>query len=182
MLVEHTFVTTLDAPEAMTEASRLLQQFGFVAKAQTGFQIGGVWNALEVARGAAKFRYRKGVVEWPQNVRVEWDRGRVDVAAAITPPPRGRLDSNPSRLGKKEAARVQQLLVAIAQSLEMLLAQRLPSEQAAVLWAEAERQIEEQARRDRRRYRILMAILLGIVVLLIGLAVFMAITNGGRRF
>ena len=104
MVVEHTFVTTLEAPEAMRAVGTMLAELGFVAEVQNAFAMETAWNAIELRRGAAKSRRGRGLLQWPQQVRVEWDRGRVEVAVAIHPPPRGRLDTNATKLGKKQSA------------------------------------------------------------------------------
>lgn len=147
MVVEHTFVTTMEAPEALNAASSVLQSFGFQAMPQSAFQMNGAWSAVEVQRGTARFRRGRGIRDWPQKIRVEWDRGKVEVAASIAPPARGRLDSNPSRLSGKEAVLVQQLLITISHTVELLLVHRLPAEQAQAAWAQLERELDEQAKR-----------------------------------
>src|SRR3712207_6576985 len=82
MVVEHVFVTTLEAPDALTRASEFLAAGGFVVQEQKAFPLGG-WNAVEVTRGKSNAARAKSVEELPQRVRVEWDRGRVTVAAYI---------------------------------------------------------------------------------------------------
>jgi hypothetical protein len=168
MVVEHTFVTTLEAPVALRAASVLLGQFGFAAQAQTVFQMEGDWNTLEMHRGVTKYRRSRGVRHWPQQVRLEWDRGRVDVAVSITPPSRGRFDSNSGKLRKKENAAVQQLLLSIAQALELLLASKVPAEQAENVLRQLDLQLEEDARRSRRRSRIILVVVLAFFVICIG--------------
>jgi hypothetical protein len=180
MLVEHTFVTTMDAPEAMTAASNFLQEFGFALDGERGFAIGGTWDALEMRRGTPKSRYRGAIHNWPQQVRLEWDRGRVDVAATARPPMRGRLDYSGANLRKKEAAVVQELLVSLARSLEFLLAARSP-DQARAAYEPLDRQLAEKAARSRRRNRIVIAIAVIFVLLAIGFAVFTAVMSSPHR-
>ena len=180
MVVEHTFVTTLEAPQTMGAAATLLQTFGFTAEAESGFQVGsGAWDALEVRRGKKRAR-RYGVLrDWPQRVRLEWDRGRVSVAMSITPPPRGRLDSNAAKLSKKETAKAERLLLAVVTSLENLLAGMLPQPAAEAQWIELERELEEQARRARRKNRIILIVAITLLVLAVGLLV-VGIVSSGR--
>src|SRR6266550_777518 len=83
MLVEHAFITTLEASDALQLASRFLNARGFEAVAQNAFALGpGGWNVLEMTRGKRKAQRAKSVVDLPQQVRLEWDRGRVTVAAS----------------------------------------------------------------------------------------------------
>ena len=160
MVVEHTFVTTLEAPDALRSVSSMLHDLGFVADAQNAFTVEQSWNAVELRRGNAKSRRGKGILQWPQQVRVEWDRGRVDVAVAVHPPPRGRLDSNVTKISKKQNALVEQWLMALAQSIELLLAQQLPPSQAQANLVLLEQDLNEQARRSKRTSMIVLTLVL----------------------
>lgn len=181
MVVEHSFVTTLDAPDALRTAADFLRTFGFEAQTETAFALDQQWKALEVHRGVLKGRKSRAVNEWPQMVRVEWDRGKVDVAASMSVPSR-RASWNVelgagSRATKKDERLMQQMLVLIARTLELLLAQRLPPEQARVEWEQLEARYREQAARDRRRSRIITIIALSFVGLAIAALVFAIVSS-----
>ncbi len=163
MVVEHTFVTTLPPTEAMHAAAEFLSARGFTsASAPRAFAIGdagaGVWDQLEVRRGrdplsAGRARH---LLQLPQQVRLEWDRGRVTVAASIA-----------DRFGKKDRVA---LLTAIASGLDRLLAQRQPPEVAAADWGAIESRIE----RARRRSRLIAVIVVVAFALLLAILIAVA--------
>ena len=86
MVVEHTFITTIEGHDALRMAWELLVSRGFAPLPPLeAAQLPHSPNAVELRRGRENPDRAKSVVELPQFVRVEWDRGRVTVAAAITP-------------------------------------------------------------------------------------------------
>ncbi|HEY2586650.1 MAG TPA: hypothetical protein VGI81_12875 [Tepidisphaeraceae bacterium] len=181
MVVEHTFVTTMEAPQTMSAAAQFLQEFGFVADGQRAFALGGTWDALEVRRGRARRGKRYAIRDWPQQVRLEWDRGRVDVAASATPPPTGNFDTRwGDKLRKDESASVQELLFTVARSLELLLGARQPDQARAELQA-IDRRLIERADRNRRRVRFWIILLLVFVALAVGLLVWSIVANAPHR-
>jgi hypothetical protein len=111
MLIEHSFVTTLDMPAAMSHAAAFLAYFGF--KVQS-FEAG----RLEAIRGRVRATAAR-VVQLPQTVHLIFDRGRVTIAASIQ-----------QRTGDGLPAHAQ-LMTALVRGLERLLAHQLPFEQAA---------------------------------------------------
>lgn len=177
MLVEHTFITTLDAAEAMGTASAFLQARGFTVPPKTSFPVGG-WTTLEVRRGVTNAAKAKSTIEVPQQIHMQWDRGRVEVAASATPRPRGsgKLVTGVVRAGdlggtsKKDAA-VGQMLLTYAHALDLLLAQRQP-EQAAAAWDAFDAQLRELAQAQRRRGQRNMWIVIGIFAVLIGALIY----------
>src|SRR5205814_3803523 len=98
MVVEHTFVTTMQDREALTAATGLLNSRGFVAVGEQAFSMDGSWNNVEMRRGRAKPRGAKSILDLPLNVRVEFDRGRIAIAAAITSWIRGSREQIPGEL------------------------------------------------------------------------------------
>jgi hypothetical protein len=181
MVIEHTFITTMEAPEALSAASNFLQSGGFQVMNNSAFQMGG-WTDLEVARGRASPARAKDVTQYPQQVRIEWDRGRVNVAASVTQRPRkekrfmwsGRASYQAGPLSgapPKDRAYADLMLV-ITRGLEILLAQRLSPQEAAREWFAVETQMRDEARRARNRS---IAIGVAILVLFIGLIIFAAI-------
>src|SRR5689334_21573109 len=124
MVVEHTFITTLSAPDALRLASQFLSQRGFVATAQEAFAIGAgdAWNVLEMTRGQKKARRAKSIVVYPQTLRLEWDRGRVSVAASAISYQESRSDYFGSGRPKGKAAQYQQpMLMDLVSRLQQLL-------------------------------------------------------------
>jgi hypothetical protein len=166
VVVEHTFVTTMEAPQAMAAASEFLARRGFEAP-RTAFSMNQQWDTLEVRRGRAKARSARSVAQLPQVVNLSWDRGRVTVALSIEASNvwgggsfvLGTTVEKPKRMRLHQS-----LLGAIAIGLEMLLAQQVPPEMAMAQWDRVEEEIAKAAR--RRRIRI--AIVIGIVILFFG--------------
>ena len=115
MLVEHTFVTTLDMGEAMGLAHGFLRRLGFRLKSVTP-------NAIQGVRGRKRPTSRK-VKLLPQSVDLTYDRGRVTVAATIMP------------RGRKGRPIYGDLMTSLARGLEMLLVDRAPEDQAGAEWA-----------------------------------------------
>jgi hypothetical protein len=157
MLMEHTFVTTLDMGEAMDLASGFLGHLGFRLKSVTP-------NAIQAVRGRKQPTSRK-VKLLPQSVDLTYDRGRVTVAATITP------------RGRKGRPIYGDMLTSLARGLEMLLVDRASDDQAGAEWA----MIHAKTPRiwsivDKIVIVCLMAILLA-VLLLIALAVRLALTG-----
>ena len=183
MVIEHIFITTMESPEALTAASNLLREGGFAVLNNGAFQMGG-WTDLEVNRGKKNVARAKDVTECPQQVRLEWDRGRVTVAASITTRPRhtkafawsrkiGGVAFPPSKVPKKERAYAD-LLTVITRSVELLLAQRRSQEEARREWAAVETQMKADSRRTRRRNAILGFSILGIFI---GLLILIAVKS-----
>ena len=181
MLVEHTFVTTMEAAEAMQAASAFLQEFGFVAEAERAFQVDAVWNAIEMKRGSSKPRRNLPIRDWPQQVRLEWDRGRVEIAASMAPPTRRGLDTGSGDIGRRDTATVQEVLLAFAQCLEVLLTDRDPQHARQIL-GRAEQQMTEKAARDRRRRRLVTLIAVAFFVLLISVLVVLIVRTSSHRY
>src|SRR6188474_2921057 len=84
MIVEHVFITTMEAPDALRLASQFLSSRGFEAVHQEAFQLGApdTWNVLEMRRGKKTPAKAKSHLELPQQVRLEYDRGRIALAAS----------------------------------------------------------------------------------------------------
>jgi len=111
MLVEHVFVTTLECDDALARSAGFLKGLGFRIKPSES-------GSLHAVRGKKHPRTRK-LVRLPQVVRMTYDRGRVTVAAGLTPR-RGRVRPVYARL-----------MTALARGLELLLVQGAPPDQAA---------------------------------------------------
>jgi hypothetical protein len=174
MVIEHTFVTTLEAPEALQTAFAFLQERGF---SPAGNDSGAL---LEMSRGKANPARARSVAELPQSIRLDFDRGRIALAAAVTPSPvwGGRSfagsDVEIRATDSKAMQRMKlhtDMLMGILGWLEKLLVHRAPAEIASQQWAEAEERIAAAARRHKRRNRIALAILVLVVGSIIGLIV-----------
>ena len=174
MVVEHVFVTTFEAPDALRMASEFLTGGGFAVQGQNAFQIGG-WNNVELTRGKVNAARAKTIEDLPQRVRIEWDRGRVTVAAYIQAFGQATWSFGSGVELPATSPKVRlhaQLLTAMAQGLELLLAHRRPAEEAYRPWNEVAALINEDARRRKRRGWIVLIVLVLLIAGLIGLAIF----------
>jgi hypothetical protein len=174
MVVEHTFVTTLEPADALHRASEFLARHGFSAVTTGGFAVGDTqWTGLKMSRGKKLARSAKSVSQLPQMLRLDYDRGRVTLAISITPSGvwgRGRFGSDPKPDSKHMRLHTA-MLTAIASGLELLLVQKLPLDQTAAQWDAAEASIELATRRHRRNMWIAAAIILLIFGGLIALVI-----------
>ena len=176
MVIEHTFVTTLPSAKAMGAASEMLGKAGFVAEKQDGFRLGETdWNSLQMKRGKKRAARAKDPTECPQRIRLDWDRGRVTVAASIEPKIVRRsfgyygliglavAASTASRTGKNTKD-YSDLMILIATSLEDLLARQNSPEIAEQGWYAFQDELKLKAKKARRRTWILLGILFVIIV------------------
>jgi hypothetical protein len=176
----------MESQEALMSASNLLQAGGFQVVNNNAFQVGG-WTDLELSRGRKTAARAKDATQCPQQLRLEFDRGRVNVAASITPNTRrgrsfmwggviGLLAYSLSNVSKNEQVHAG-LMVVITQSIERLLAFRQPPEEARREWAEVETQIVAAARKARRRSLIVALVIIFLFVALITTVIIVASKN-----
>ncbi len=155
MLVEHVFVTTKEAAEALTAARDFLAKGGFRVAVETE-------NVLEMKRGREKVGQAKGLLQLPQQVRVEFDRGRVSVAVLI-------------QHDVKASSKCRELLLMIAQGLENLLARGVPAAEVRRPLDALETQIAADfSRRHRRTIIFAIAVLVLVFGCLGGLVAIVA--------
>lgn len=84
MIVEHTFVTTLDDTEAFHATDQLLVPLGFAPVPAARAPDAPPAPCREWLRGVANPRKAKRPTQFPQRLRLDFDRGRVTLAYAIT--------------------------------------------------------------------------------------------------
>ncbi len=181
MVIEHTFVTTMEPAETMRAAAELLGRRGFTNIAGSAFAVGSAeWNTLEMRRGKTKAAQAKNIAQLPQTAHLEWDRGRVSVALAIEPNAVwgggsfsigfGLDAASPQGKPKKMKLHTE-LLMAIANALERVLARREAAEALMAEWDRVEAEIHRAARRRIWRNAIIVTLFLLIAGGLITLAV-----------
>ena len=173
MVIEHTFVTTMDPAETMRAAADLLTRRGFENAGGSAFAVGsGEWNTLEMRRGKTKAAKAKNIAQLPQTAHVQWDRGRVSVALAIEPSAvwggggislgfgldGGTPDGKPKKMKLHTA-----MLMAIARGLEAVLAHRKPPESALAEWDHVEADIYRAAKRRLWRNAIILIVFFAII-------------------
>jgi hypothetical protein len=150
VVVEHNFVTTLPRDQALGRASAFLSRGGFAAQTQTAFALDQTaWTSIEVKRGKPIPSMSLAIPDLPQKISLEWDRGRVSVAASISD----------QHSAKKRAA----MMLSIVQGLENLLAKGHSEDQAIGEWY----RIDTELRRSGRWYkfrRVGMRIFIFVVV------------------
>jgi hypothetical protein len=166
MVIEHSFVTTLEGPEVLQAAAAFLQDRGFLSAKASAAPAS---TSLQMRRGQTNPARARTVADLPQFIRLDFDRGRVALAASITPSAvwGGRSLTNTELQDTSQSKRMilhTDLLMAILSGLERLLVQRTPSEVAAQDWLKAEERIASAARRHKRNTRI------GLVVLILFVA------------
>lgn len=177
MVIEHTFVTTLEADQTMQAALQFLSMRGFVRPALTAFPVGKTWDTLEMRRGKTKAARAKNIADLPQVAHVQWDRGRVTVAMSIEPSytwggqqafgfQAGTTAGSP----KKMKLHVR-MLSAIATGLEQVLAHQADPMIAVQPWVSADEEAAALARRRTRRNWIIFAIVLALFAGVIALIV-----------
>jgi hypothetical protein len=187
VVIEHSFVTTLPSTDALTAASELLAKHGFVAEVQEGFRLGETqWTVLQMKRGKKSIARAKDPTECPQRIRLDWDRGRVTVAASIQAKPRRRrfyiggllgyaiAASMTARSGGKDSKDYSDLMIFIANSLEDLLWRQSSPEIAEQGWISFEQGLKDKAKKARRRSWIILGIFLGVIIIAIAAIVISA--------
>lgn len=182
MVVEHEFVTTLDAPAALSAAARFLAQGGFASQDQA-FTVGQPqWTTLEMKRGKKSPARAKTIAQLPQRIIVNYDRGRITVAASITASHAWGGSAN-FNIGfgidacgesPKKMILHQQLLIAIANGLDQVVAKGQPHEIAQADWLRTEQLIQEAAKKRTRRQLITAGIIILIFATLITLVILAA--------
>lgn len=174
MIVEHVFITTFEAAETLGLASQFLAKRGFEAIAQGAFALGPQgWNVLEMSRGKKKAARAKSVVQYPQQIRLEWDRGRVTIAVSATSP----LEGQATRIGRpkgKFIERQREMLMTIATQLEHLLGLRRAPEHVFHAWSQIEDEIDRSDRAHRRRKKWIAVTILVLVLSALGYVIYLA--------
>jgi len=176
MVIEHTFVTTLEQADALQTAESFLNARGFTPEQSIA---NGSSTMLHMRRGTTNAAKAHSVAELPQFIRIDFDRGRVALAASITPSPawggrswigsegETRLDDtrNPNRLKLHT-----EMLLGIVSGIEKLLVQGAALDLAYEQWDVAESHVAEAARRRKRKIIIavtaLAIVIAGVIVLI----------------
>ena len=180
MLIEHTFVTTLEGTQALGLASSFLREMGFAVSPQAAFQIGSTTlTELELTRGKPNKIYPDKCFH---QVRLEFDRGRVNLALSILPRPRSAFalsrrtmaDLKPS---SKRGRPYADLMIALAQSVDELLTQRKTLSDALTSYRSVEATAALLMRRRHRRRRNIAWLIVFVIFALLGLAIYAAATS-----
>jgi hypothetical protein len=178
MIAEHVFVTTLEPPVALTRIMDFLTARGFRPREHTS-AAQGPWSSVVFFRGRKYAARAKSVSELPQEVRLGWDRGRVTVAVSIRAvarsilPVTASMDGAPELPASSPKARLHtNLILSIAEGLELLLSREVAPAEAAARWEAVEEEIRLDARSRRRKSLVYLFILLALLALLVALLVY----------
>jgi hypothetical protein len=193
VVIEHQFVTILDADQTFQVANDLLVQRGFtLAQEQeiTGSTFGA--RRVEMRRGRATAKEATSEAEFPQRLRLEWDRGRVTALIAVDVS--GRVLSGNRRRGgftgvvfsgditgaDNKPGLHRDMAFGIVRALEMMLVQEVTPEEACEEWTRIEQQIAMRAqeiRRRRRRSRITLSIIAAVFILAVVILIIVAASS-----
>ncbi len=181
MVIEHSFVTTLEATQALESSFRFLQSRGFSPNHGDVMRPQATENRLELKRGKENPARARNVSELPQSIRLDFDRGRVSLAISITPSTAWGGRSFSTSDGGVQIKDVEKpnrlklnhdLVVGIAYGLERLLVVGVPAEAEAGDWIDAEEKIIEAARRRKRQTIAAFVCLLVFLGFIVGLIVY----------
>lgn len=142
-------MTTLGGQAALAGAGQLLESMSFTLNSVSESHV-------EARRGVKIAARAKSIAELPQFVRVDFDRGRVTVAASL-------------EVHGKARPLHADMLVALAESLDRHIAQGLPQQEAVMRWDDEHRRIDMDAACRRRRTRIIAVSLIVVIVGLLAL-------------
>ncbi|MEX2213085.1 MAG: hypothetical protein WD768_03090 [Phycisphaeraceae bacterium] len=182
MLVEHTFVTTLEWKEVIQQLVDPMEQMGFrweVQCAVCGYDVrGSLREGRTLCSECGKpaplvFTYgkkspgkAKGISDCPQRIQIDFDRGRIMIGAALTP--RGKAKGPHGHL-----------MTDLVRGLEHFLIGGIPFDEAFRKWKHNSVIFDEEAKRKRRQgCTIAIVIVFGLIGLIILIAV---LASGNRR-
>jgi hypothetical protein len=154
MIVEHTFVTALPVEEAFAVVEKILEPLSFSRKLESG-------SVREWKRGKEDAERATRLNDFPQQVRMDFDRGRVAIAASVD---QGR---RPHKLPPL-------LMVALTLAAERALVLRQPTPEAS----EDVLRLQEKITRRDRRVRIAFVLTIVTILGLFAAAIIAASVHG----
>jgi hypothetical protein len=146
MMVEHTFITTLDQAAAFQLAGEILTKLGFVAESQP------TSDSIVFRRGMKSAQVAKRSDQLPQRAMLHFDRGRIQLAASL----------EEARSLRAESLLQKELLISLAGLLESCLSRGEPMATARSRWDSASAKIYNRHQRRRRTNGIVLLVFLGI--------------------
>jgi len=151
MLAEHAFVSRLEADDVRRRCTGQLEALGFACDVPPDALLHGQRGGVAVGRARAP-------AEWPLHVRVQYDRGRVAVAASI----------DESRT-KKPGPAGERLLLELLRLLEAAACGAPETGEAFRSWNDllVATQAEQGAGRSRRSGAIVGCVIVAVVFLLL---------------
>ncbi|MCC6676200.1 MAG: hypothetical protein IT436_03565 [Phycisphaerales bacterium] len=154
MIAEHTFITTLDAPEAFSRADAFLASLGFAAAdpaadSSTTSAAGPALIRRSWARGPRKPSYSPLFRKLQMRLHLDFDRGRINSALSIEHPRRTHKLARPFAL-------------TLLEDLEHAAAGAREPQVAAAACRDI---IDDARRRDFRRRLIIALVVIPLFVL-----------------
>lgn len=151
MLMEHSFVTTLSQSQAWELAENALFTLGFSRSNVRGD------SGICFQRGVSSPAKASKISDLPQEVRMEFDRGRVNLAASV-------------RLHRKASQLHRDMLITLARVLEQVVGQGTGIELARATWDSLEASIERSARNATRTKFVIVAFLAVFIIVVLASA------------
>ena len=176
MIAEHIFVTTLKPAEAFDLSTQFLGHFGFVPGAITTDSDPKQQN-LSFSRGAARPRKTDPLNKWRPRVMIQYDRGRITVAASIMSPVSGRWTTESEAIPKTYRDLAEKFLFQITTSLDNLLAHNGSPDKALADLTEFEQKIGGEYSQRSKRRTITMVIVVGVFILAMIIMVVALVAN-----
>ncbi|MFI5378138.1 MAG: hypothetical protein ACHRHE_02420 [Tepidisphaerales bacterium] len=170
----------MEPAAALALAARFLNEGGFVGDSTAGFALAqSQWTTLDMRRGKQNPARAKSVSELPQRLIIQYDRGRITIAASITASyvwggQRGfnvGFGISTAAESPRKMAMHQRLLLGIINGLDRLLAGNQTPEASRVEWLAAEAEIAAAARKRRTRNIIIGSIAVFFFIAMIALLI-----------
>jgi hypothetical protein len=169
---EYSLTTSLKPDDACVLASDMLASRGFELDPAAIPSTSADRAFLRMRRGKNFMLFAWDIVGCPQEIRLECGKGRAAVAMSIDTEKRksntGAMEGISILVGRYEMAKANkeaaELMSAIASSLERLLTNNEPAEQATRGWVALEAMHAQRARKARIRSWLYVVIALAIVV------------------
>ena len=182
MVIEHEFVTTLEGSSAMQLCRAFLTAHGFREGMDTPAIVADDHGMLTLSlrRGLENAAAAKSVSELPQRIIVQFDRGRITIAASISPntvwggaPSAFSLRGNSSlssQTSKLRAELLPTLMTTISSGIERVIAGE-SIEDVAMDWTAVNSRIATQAELRRKEVTRMWIVFWGFAVFLLLLIV-----------
>jgi hypothetical protein len=175
LVIEHIFVTTCTPHDIVGRVGNLMNAHGFAAAPQVAFSVDpNQPMQLEYRKkgGRRSFRLRQpSLSECEQTVRLDFDRGRVTLAAALTHHASANVTiGTPGKRAKKILTFQENILFGLAHGVEGVLSQP-PAPDAAARWDAAIAAADTHARRASNRTLLIFLIVVALLGALVTTAV-----------
>ncbi len=143
MLVEHSFVTTLESGEALDRIQEVIVELDFRIERRTD-------SHLTARRGLKSPARARSLRDLPQGLQADFDRGRIDMAISV-------------EVRRKALDLYRDMLLGVAKALEARVTGGLTAEKAVEALRGLHRRLDREAfRRQIRRRIVVLAVALAV--------------------